>query len=921
MPRVRYLLHLGVELDHSDDDGFTALHHAVLSGFEDVVDVLREAGADVNAQSLDCGTPLHLAAVKARRDVVRLLLRSRANVKALSRQMGSALHCAVYAGDLDVVSDLLAAGANAQELRFTRLSALYYMGAGPSVEGDTQIYQCAPLYLAARTGRSDVVDLLVSKGASPNAVTTSFPADALPETCEDEVAETDKYACTSLVAAACLGNSDMCREMLQHGAHIDAQDSVGCTALMVAAQEAKAQCLAVLLEHRASVELVSRRGWTALVYAVLSGKTDCIEILARKTGLQDGKAPAMASKALRFAAARGSLDAARIIIDAGADMNACDDINGAPLHIAASNGHPALVRLLFERGARPDVRYHENWSVLHCAAWYGHSEIVSTCLYGHQGLHPNVTTTSGMTPLHMACQEGYLSIVRILLEEGADVDALTKKRLSPLYFACTTGATAIVKTLIEQGADAVGLSTDGKTLLHAAAQKSHFAVLSLLVEHSKTLRQHDLIWAEDDQGKTALRYVECSEAYKAGDAESRAAANMLRSASPRGGTADPSASTKPSATPALVHKQQNSSDSGDETACVPALNPAEVRDYSDLFDNSPVQNGTLDGGIAKTLLEKAGLTNEVLAEIWALSDRKQRGALDRATFIVAMHLITSMKTRSMTALPNTLPPGIYEAAERPHSIQSTGQGRPAGEKKEANDITTEMSQLSTIDAKQRQTNRAQIPAAAQHRGRLRTIDMDAKAGLARADWQGRPEQQLRSKPLPERSSHSQSSQSRSESTKSTPTNLEDQAEGQTDATVVRVINIEFTHGTEPSTLASLMPSRDRILVLTQDTLWVFKSDPQVFARMNATPREWKRRSKWYTNLNKISELRTHAGRGKWAELSVCMMEAKDTNRVVTFSFQSEKQRDEWTEFILARIPRKNSEGNLMPDREYKMIAG
>ena len=66
-PRVRYFLHsIGVDVDYSDDQGFSAIHHAVLTGLTDVVEMLIEAGADVNAESLDYGTPLHLAALKDR---------------------------------------------------------------------------------------------------------------------------------------------------------------------------------------------------------------------------------------------------------------------------------------------------------------------------------------------------------------------------------------------------------------------------------------------------------------------------------------------------------------------------------------------------------------------------------------------------------------------------------------------------------------------------------------------------------------------------------------------------------------------------------------------------------------------------------------------------------------------------------------
>lgn len=51
-PRIKRLLKLGADTDYADESsGYTALHHAVLSGFEDVVEGLLEAGADVNAQS------------------------------------------------------------------------------------------------------------------------------------------------------------------------------------------------------------------------------------------------------------------------------------------------------------------------------------------------------------------------------------------------------------------------------------------------------------------------------------------------------------------------------------------------------------------------------------------------------------------------------------------------------------------------------------------------------------------------------------------------------------------------------------------------------------------------------------------------------------------------------------------------------
>lgn len=70
------------------------------------------------------------------------------------------------------------------------------------------------------------------------------------------------------------------------------------------------------------------------------------------------------------------------------------------------------------------------------------------------------------------------------------------------------------------------------------------------------------------------------------------------------------------------------------------------------------------GDQAKSIFEKSGLPNEVLGRIWQLADTEQRGALVITEFVIAMHLLTSMKSGALRGLPNILPAGLYEAATR-----------------------------------------------------------------------------------------------------------------------------------------------------------------------------------------------------------------------------------------------------------------
>ncbi|EME85636.1 uncharacterized protein MYCFIDRAFT_213937 [Pseudocercospora fijiensis CIRAD86] len=151
-----------------------------------------------------------------------------------------------------------------------------------------------------------------------------------------------------------------------------------------------------------------------------------------------------------------------------------------------------------------------------------------------------------------------------------------------------------------------------------------------------------------------------------------------------GGSSAPATVTAPAPAPAVAPTSPSSGAlpanalqpqlSGQGPIRVPPLDPAKVQQYSGLFERSGAQKGLLDGGTAKAIFERAGLPNEVLGRIWMAADREQRGALDQTEFIVAMHLLTSMKSRSMTALPNILPQGLWDAAARraaPPSRQPT----------------------------------------------------------------------------------------------------------------------------------------------------------------------------------------------------------------------------------------------------------
>ena len=172
---MRHLLHLGNDIDYIDDDGFGALHHAVLSGFEDVVQLLLDAGADVNSDSLYFGTPLCISALKGRESIIKLLLKFRANVNCSGWACGTPLHCTVYTnGMANIAQILLHNGASLDrksEIHLGRMEEFAARGVATSIfalgsRNSASTLDCKPIGLARVKNRVDLIQMFTNRAVA-----------------------------------------------------------------------------------------------------------------------------------------------------------------------------------------------------------------------------------------------------------------------------------------------------------------------------------------------------------------------------------------------------------------------------------------------------------------------------------------------------------------------------------------------------------------------------------------------------------------------------------------------------------------------------------------------------------------------------------------------------------------------------------
>jgi ankyrin repeat protein len=343
------------------------------------------------------------------------------------------------------------------------------------------------LHLAAENGYLEIVELLLNNDARVNAKNIEINSP--------------------LHLAAKNGRLNIVKLLVSRGSTIDAANSNEITPIHIAAQHGYSEIVHFLLEKKANHRAVDKKENTLLHYAVEAGLLDIVDLLLERNFKRDVKNMGITTTdgipggntPLQLAVKKGYLEITKKLIENGANLKVLVDdspnsINqgNTLLHIATQNKDIEMVKFLIsDKRVNINSKNHWDFTPLHFAARSGCLEVVKLLVENGANLEAKSSTYYNTnTPLSLAIVNGYLNVANFLIEKRAKmtremkilVKIRKKSHIYPtlLHFVAENNDPELASLLIRNGADNNVEDDYGNTPLDIATKKNYLRIAEIL---------------------------------------------------------------------------------------------------------------------------------------------------------------------------------------------------------------------------------------------------------------------------------------------------------------------------------------------------------------------------------------------------------------------------------------------------------
>ncbi|PKN19712.1 MAG: hypothetical protein CVU71_04890 [Deltaproteobacteria bacterium HGW-Deltaproteobacteria-6] len=412
---------------------------------------------------------------------------------------------------------------------------------GTREDGFGNTWERTPLLIAAENGQTEIVDLLLKKGADINARdrTNGAPLSQgnsalilaaamnhpdtvrllLAQAKKPDVLLKEREGKTAFWFAVANENLEMVKLLYSHGSKINLPDKTGASVLTTTVLHKRHDVLDFLVKNGADINKADNNGTTPLIAAIGWKNKDQAVVLKYLEKFLTFKPKVNYAggdySALHNATHYDFVEAIGLLLDNGANINLLSPASGrTALYVAAMSKKIDAAKYLMSRGAKTEIQDKAGYTPLIAAVIVTDPEMVQVLMEG--GAVTDVKSpASNLTPLVMAAgnpdpfkHKSYIRIMTILLDNKADIDFPASDGRTALIAAamCADQKQALEKVslLLERGAKPDMVKHGGETALMLAAGRGHDEVAELLIEKGADVN------LRNGAGETAMSYAKRS---------------------------------------------------------------------------------------------------------------------------------------------------------------------------------------------------------------------------------------------------------------------------------------------------------------------------------------------------------------------------------------------------------------------------